>query len=219
MSKLVLKITKFFLFLSIIAIAFISCKEDKSKKALTKDAKEVTDKTNAVTYKVTDSKLTWKGYKPSGTHDGTFDLKAGFLKFDGKQLTGGKFVFDMTSIKVLDIKDAKYNADLTGHLTGEDFFNTKEFPTGVFEITSVKLEDAISVIEGNLFLKGITKSVIFPASVIEKNGKITFLSNAIKIDRTEFGIKYKSNKFFDNLKDKFINDLFDITFEITAEKS
>jgi polyisoprenoid-binding protein YceI len=196
---------------------FTSCKEDKSKKTVTEDAKEVVKTTSNSDYKVTASKLTWKGYKPSGTHDGTIDLKEGTLNYDG-DLKGGKFTFDMVSIKVLDIKDAKYNADLTGHLASPDFFDVKQFPTGSFEITKVTKADVISTIEGNLTLKGITKNISFPASVTEKDGEVTFLSNAIKIDRTDFGIKYKSKKFFDDLKDKFVNDLFDITFEVTAKK-
>ena len=39
-------------------------------------------------------------------------------------------------------------------------------------------------------------------------------SSVIKIDRTDFGIKYKSKKFFDNLKDRAINDVFDIAFKL-----
>ena len=207
---------KVILVLSIIGLFLTSCKEDKSKKTVVKDAKEVVKSTIA-SHKVIASKLTWKGYKPSGTHDGTIALKDGSLNFDGN-LKGGKFTFDMASIKVLDIKDAKYNADLTGHLNNADFFDTKQFPTGTFEITKVTKGDIVSTIEGNLTLKGITKSISFPASVTEKDGVVTFLSNAIKIDRTDFGIKYKSKKFFDNLKDKFVNDLFDITFEVKAKK-
>lgn len=210
---------KIILALSIIGLFFISCKEDKSKKTETKEAVEVTKTTTEDTYKVTSSTLTWKGYKPGGAHNGTFDLKEGELKFDGENLIGGKFTFDMTSIKVLDIEDAKYNADLTGHLVNPDFFDAAQFPTGTFEITKVTKEEVNSKIEGNLTLKGITKNITFPASIIvQKDGTTTFLSNAIKIDRTDFGIKYKSKKFFDNLKDKFVNDIFDITFEVKVKK-
>ena len=208
---------KVILVLSVV-LFFTSCKEDKSKKTETKAAKEVVKTTTNNAYKVMSSKLTWKGYKPSGSHNGTINLKEGALNFDGKNLKGGKFTFDMASIKVLDIKDAKYNADLTGHLASPDFFDAKQFPTGTFEITKVTKKDIVTNIEGNITLKGITKSISFPASVTEKDGVVTFLSNAIKIDRTDFGIKYKSKKFFDNLKDKFVNDLFDITFEVTAKK-
>ncbi len=209
---------KVILVLSVV-LFFTSCKEDKSKKTETKAAKEVVKTTANNAYKVMSSKLTWKGYKPSGSHNGTINLKEGALNFDGKNLKGGKFTFDMASIDVLDIPKTDENyGKLVGHLTNPDFFDTKQFPTGTFEITKVVKGDIVSTVEGNLTLKGITKSISFPASVTEKDGVVTFLSNAIKIDRTDFGIKYKSKKFFDNLKDKFVNDLFDITFEVTAKK-
>lgn len=210
---------KTILVLSVIGLFFIACKEDKSKKVETKEAKEVVKTGYTATHKAISSKLTWKGYKPTGTHDGTFNLKNGSLNFDGKNLNGGEFIFDMTSIDVADIpKENENHGKLVGHLTSPDFFDTKQFPTGAFEITKVTKGDIVSTIEGNITLKGITKSISFPASVTEKDGVVTFLSNAIKIDRTDFGIKYKSKKFFDNLKDKFVNDLFDVTFEVKAKK-
>ncbi len=202
-----------------IGLFFISCKEDKSKKTETKDAKEVVKTTSDKTYKIASSTLTWKGYKPTGSHHGTFNLKEGELKFDKQNLIGGKFTFDMTSVKVLDIPETdENNQKLVGHLTSPDFFDAAQFPTGTFEITKVTKEEINSKIEGNLTLKGITKNISFPASIIvQKDGTTSFLSNAIKIDRTDFGIKYKSKKFFDNLKDKFINDVFDITFDIKVK--
>lgn len=210
---------KVLIVLSIVSLLIVSCKEDKSKKVETKDVKEVvkTDVNN--NYNVYSSKLTWKGYKPTGTHEGTFNLKKGQLNFDGETLKGGKFIFDMASIDVTDIpKTDEYHAKLVDHLTNPDFFDTKQFPTGTFEITKITKGDVNSTVEGNLTLKGITKNITFPASIIKNGDEVTFMSSAIKIDRTDFGIKYKSKKFFDNLKDKFVNDLFDITFTIKAKK-
>lgn len=210
---------KVFITLSIISLLAVSCKEDKSKKVDTKDAKEVIKTKADDAYKVYSSKLTWKGYKPSGSHEGTFNLKEGQLNFDGETLKGGKFTFDMTTIDVTDIPKTDGNyPKLVGHLSSPDFFDTKQFPTGSFEITKVTKGDINSTVEGNLTLKGITKSITFPASIIKKGNEVTFMSSAIKVDRTDFGIKYKSKKFFDNLKDKFVNDLFDITITIKAKK-
>lgn len=208
---------KIILILSIVGLVFTSCKEDKSKKTVVTDAKKVVTTTlSKDVHQVISSKLTWKGYKPSGAHDGTIALKDGSLNFKDNKLVGGKFNIDMTSIKVLDLKDAKDNADLIAHLTNKDFFDTTTYPTGSFEITKVTPGEIVSEVQGNLTLKGITKSITFPATIItNKDGTTSFLSNVIKIDRTDFGIKYKSKKFFDNLKDKFINDIFDVTFELT----
>ena len=71
---------KVLLVLSIVGLLAVSCKEDKSKKTVTTDAKEVVKTTTSeMTHKVASSKLTWKGYKPSGSHDGTINLKDGAL--------------------------------------------------------------------------------------------------------------------------------------------
>jgi len=46
---------------------------------------------------------------------------------DGK-LTGGKFVIDTTSIKILDITDPATNAQFAGHLASDDFSLLKNTP-------------------------------------------------------------------------------------------
>ena len=50
--------------------------------------------------KIVESSINWKGYKVTGEHSGTINLKEGVLNFDGDVLRGGNVVIDMTSIKV-----------------------------------------------------------------------------------------------------------------------
>jgi len=45
--------------------------------------------------KTGDSKVVWKGYKVTGSHEGTIDIKSGFLNFSEDVLTGGEFTIDM----------------------------------------------------------------------------------------------------------------------------
>ena len=56
------------------------------------------------------SKLVWKGYKVTGSHEGTLSIKSGSLVFDNDKLTGGEFVIDMTTISIL--KENEINAGL-----------------------------------------------------------------------------------------------------------
>ena len=200
-------------------LVFISCKEDKTKKVETHHAKPVAVVKNDGTFKVVESQILWKGYKPTGSHHGSIDLKEGVLAVKDNHLVGGKFIIDMTSIKDLDMPQTDpYNKKLVTHLKSPDFFDVQKYPTAVFEITAVRPQAENYLIEGNLTIKGVTKNITFPAMVINGKNEISFISNAIKIDRTDFGIKYKSKKFFGDLKDKFINDLFDISFKIKAKK-
>ena len=64
---------------------------------------------------VTNSTITWKGYKPTGSHTGTIMLQSGTLEMDGENLIGGTFTVDMTSIKDSEgnIYELTPNADFT----------------------------------------------------------------------------------------------------------
>ena len=53
--------------------------------------------------KVTESTIQWKGYKVTGSHEGTIALENGSLIFEGDNLVGGNFTIDMTSITVTDL--------------------------------------------------------------------------------------------------------------------
>ena len=73
--------------------------------------------------KTSESTVTWKAYKVTGSHTGTIDLKSGALEFDGDKLTGGEFVVDMTTINTTDL-EGDYKQKLDGHLHSDDFFST-----------------------------------------------------------------------------------------------
>jgi len=204
---------KLILLLSIVSIAFVSCKEEKAKTIKQQLAKKEVVK--PIVKKVKDV-IVWRGYKPTGSHVGTIDVKSANFKFESDNLIGGKIVFDMNTIKNNDLKDAGDNADLVNHLKSTDFFDIIKNPTSTFEITEVKSDKEGKLqIDGNLTLNGTTKKISFPANIVKSDdGSKTLKSNIIKIDRTDYGVKYKSKKFFANLKDKFINDEFDIAFKI-----
>ena len=53
---------------------------------------------------VESSKVTWKGYKVTGSHQGTIAIKTGNLVFDNNELVGGSFTINMSSIIVTDLE-------------------------------------------------------------------------------------------------------------------
>jgi len=213
---------KVILMLAIVGLAFTSCKETEKKsedKKVAAVATEVVAK--AVDYKgdyvvdVITSNVTWKGFKPTGSHDGALKIKSGSFSFANGAVASGEFVLDMTSIVVLDIPaDDKYNAKLVGHLKADDFFGVEQNPTATFTITKVDGD----IVSGDLTIKGKTKNVSFTVNSVESEGVMSFKSEAFKIDRTDFDIKYKSKKFFENLKDKFINDEIEISIAVSSVK-
>ena len=164
------------------------------------------------------SKLTWLGKKLAGEHTGLIKIKSGKLTFNNKDLKSGEFEVDMSSITNSDIQDAKYNADLVGHLKSEDFFGVDKHPTSKLVIKKVKkVSDANFNVTGDLTIKGITKSVSFPVLVSLKENDI-LVKAKMTFDRTNYNIKYKSGKFFQDLGDKLIYDDVTLDAEIVAKK-
>ena len=78
--------------------------------------------------------------------------------------------------------------------------------------------EATHMVNGNLTIKGITRPVNFKAKIDINDDVLTASAAAFNIDRTQFDIKFKSKKFFDDLKDDFINDDFQIGFYVVAKK-
>ncbi|MCF6222289.1 MAG: YceI family protein [Flavobacteriaceae bacterium] len=165
------------------------------------------------------SKINWKGFKPTGEHYGTIMISDGHFKVNNNQITGGEFNINMNSIVNLDMPaDNEYNAKLVKHLKSDDFFGVEKHPIANFKITEVEVKGDQTLIKGNLTIKEITNPVSFLTSVNITNNKLTFKSDNFKIDRSKWNIKYKSKSFFENLADKFIYDDMEISIEVEANK-
>lgn len=158
------------------------------------------------------SSIAWYAEKVTGKHNGTVGISAGALNVDGNKLVGGNFTIDLKTIKDLDITDPGYNQKFIGHITSGDFFEVEKFPTASFVITKV----AGSNVTGNLTIKGITKTISFPAKISIKGGKVSAQAS-ITIDRTDYNIQYGSKKFFDSIGDKAIMDDFKLVVSLISE--
>ena len=163
------------------------------------------------------SNVKWTGYKPGGQHKGTVDVKSGSFAMDGDIIQSGSVVIDMTSLKVTDSESQK----LYNHLRGEDFFNVKEFKTSTLVIKSSKSVNADSngnhtlEITGDMTILGKTQPITFKAVNTAKTDNYMFYSTNLSIDRTKFGITYKSSM----LGDAMINDDFDLAIKLIAKKN
>jgi polyisoprenoid-binding protein YceI len=72
-------------------------------------------------------------------------------------------------------------------------------------------------VTADLTIKGITKSVTFPADVTVAADKV-IAKATVTIDRTAYDIKYGSGKFFPSIGDKAIYDDFTLTLDLVASK-
>ena len=140
---------------------------------------------------VKQSKIEFSGAKKSGYHPGTFALKGGSVSVENGKLTGGSFVIDLASLKILDDAAEK----LEGHLKSKDFFDVEKFSTATFDIKSVKyVSESKANIDGELTIKGIKAKVSFTTSsafTAAKEGEEInhFFGHAtFTIDRTLLGL-------------------------------
>ena len=217
-------------FLSLLVLAsmstFVSCKKDTTVTT-TETSEAVVGSEESSTYKIDleNSVVDWKGSKPTGTHTGTIKFSDGEAIVTNGNLVGGKFVFDMNSITVTDLKAGDGKEDLEMHLKGtgekekeDHFFNVGKYPKGSFVVTNITEENGKSMVEGNLTLKDISKGVKFAAKITSDETSITVTSEPFMINRTEWNINYASKSVFEDLKDKFVNDDIELTVNVKILK-
>ena len=203
-----------------IAVMMTSCNNDTTNTA-TKESKDATvavadTHAEAITgedgsYVVInkESVLGWEAKGVGHGHNGTVNIIAGKYDIQEGKIIRGKLEIDLTSMTSLDLKDAEKNKDLLDHLKNEDFFNVVKFPTASINITD---GSDMENVKADVTIKGVTKEVVFPASL--KDGNIKAM---IVIDRTDFGITYNSKNFFKNLGDYMVEDEINFTVNLVGK--
>lgn len=180
------------------------------------------------------SKVLWTGSKLIGSaHSGFAPIAEGQVSVAGDQVSGGKIVIDLKGLQPTD-QDAESNGKLKAHLSSSDFFSVDSFPTATFEITKVEkgAEQSVNAtpdsgkdakaagiksnttITGNMTIKGIAKSITFPAEIHADSSSVSFTA-AFAIDRTNWGITYGSEN---SIRDKIISKNIDFQINIKAGK-
>lgn len=206
--------------LAIACLAFVvtGCKKG-AEEAKTGAAEAVNEVVAETKYKAIPAKsmIMWTANKVVGGHSGTINVSTGIVKFEGNNLVGGSFIFDMNTLANTDIEKAEGRAKLETHLKNEDFFDVEKFPNASFEITKVEG----NTVSGNLAMKGIKKNITFPVNVSTNDDILTLSSDVFTINRTEWGVNYNSGKFADPAKlgDYMIRDDVEIKISVKATKA
>lgn len=239
-----------FLAFAAIPVFMAACGQQKEgTDAEVSEAKEVSEVNTSMTYEINkeDSEITWIGSKPTGKHNGTIPISSGDIAVENDNIVGGTIVINVEEINNADLQDnEESHSQLVTHLKSKDFFDTKNYPTAEFVITSVETyskEDSIKVKEeydtqykpasatehmvaspthkvtGNLTMRGKTLSVSFPANVSMENDKINARAK-FNIDRTLWGLQHNNEAdVVDKAKDKFIYNTVNVGFDIKATKN
>lgn len=214
-----------------ISLLLVSCKSKGTEDATSTTSTESNSPHTGLPFEidVPRSELKWQGFKPTGMHYGIVPISGGTIYVDGDLITGGTVNINMSGLQVQGL-EGEMKDNLEGHLKGtvagkeEDFFNVNKFPTATFTILgSTKLENdplGTHLINGDLKIKDISKPVSFKATVDLSTGSaLKATAEPFVIDRTEWDIRFKSKKFFEDLKDDFVNDEIKLELTIGAVKS
>jgi polyisoprenoid-binding protein YceI len=170
------------------------------------------------TIDVATSSLTWRGENIVGKkHQGTIMVKRGNVTLSGGAITGGEIVIDMNTLTNTDLTGSE-KSDIEGHLKGADFFDTGKFGEAVYTITSGQQKGAINYdITGKLTIKGITNDLNCTL-VVAPNGDGISVGGGFVFDRSQFDVRYGSDKFFDNLGNKAIKNEVIMTVNLQGKK-
>ena len=204
----------------LICVLSIGCgKQDSQEIQLQKASLEVNNTTiqNADTLWVDKlgSNIQWIGRKVTGEHSGHIEVAGGFIVHADGKLTSGEILMNIQSITVDDIEDLKWNQKLVDHLKNDDFFNSEKYPTAKFVFTKFKGKGADTHVGGNITIRDKTVPTNLVINVVV-DADSSYSTGTINIDRSLFGVKYGSGKFFEGLGDKMIMDEFTLNFKVIA---
>lgn len=133
------------------------------------------------------SKVTWTGSKVTGKHDGAFATFKGTV-----ELVNGAPEKSKVDVQIETDSLTSDAEKLTKHLKSPDFFDVAAHPKATFLSTEVKRggdKGATHTITGNLTIKGISKTITFPAT-IALNGDATNVDAEFTINRRDFSLNY-----------------------------
>lgn len=153
------------------------------------------------------SKVGFVGAKVTAQHVGEFKEFTGKVTLADGKLSAVEFEVKPASV-VVDGGMPK----LEGHLRHEDFFFVEKYPTARFVSTEIKggsdVEGMNATVTGNLELRGVTRSITFPAYVEVTESGVT-AKTEFGINRKDFGIEYPG------MQDDLIKDnvLLQIAFQ------
>ena len=114
---------------------------------------------------------------------GRFDKLSAQVVFDENAL-------DKSTISAT-IETNSFNSGMTmrdNHVKNKDYFDVQNYPTMTLVSTKIEKKDKGYLGTFNLTIKGNTKSVQLPFTVIKNGNNLEFQSLELNIDRTIYGI-------------------------------
>ncbi|RZK75399.1 MAG: YceI family protein, partial [Pedobacter sp.] len=165
---------------------------------------------------IKNSKLLWKAKKVNGGHNGYVLFQSGEIKtLSPGKYDSGYFNIHMNSIVAVDKLMRRENREVEGVVKANNFFAVALYPMARMRVHTIVPTGRVNQykVRGDLTVKGVTKPLEFLAMFI-RSGKTLSAVADFKIDRTKWGINYKSGSFFTDLKDELIEDDIEISLRM-----
>ncbi|MBS2014497.1 MAG: YceI family protein [Deltaproteobacteria bacterium] len=133
------------------------------------------------------SKVSWVGSKVTGKHDGGFGTFKGTIDVSDGAPEKSKVDVEIDATSISSDQEK-----LTGHLKSPDFFDVAKHPKATFSSTKIDkggANGATHTVTGNLTIKGISKSITFPAT-LKVDGAQASVDAEFAINRRDFSLNY-----------------------------
>ncbi|MFN2501275.1 MAG: YceI family protein [Pyrinomonadaceae bacterium] len=135
------------------------------------------------------SKIEFTGSKVTGKHDGGFNSFRGAIDLVDNKPETSRVVFTIDMASVYTDDDS-----LTKHLKTGDFFQVDKFPTSTFVSTKIVPQTGLEAgnysVTGELAMRGVKKTITFPAKVSVGTDAV-LVNSEFTINRKDFGITYR----------------------------
>lgn len=132
-------------------------------------------------------------------HFGLVDVPGYFRDFKGTISYDAKDVSKSTVEFSAEMKSVDTGvAGRDNHLRTADFFEVEKYPMMTFKSTKVEQKKKQWMITGDLTMKGVTKSVMFPFNIVgfakdQRGGVKMGVTAETTINRRDFGVNYGGN--------------------------
>jgi polyisoprenoid-binding protein YceI len=193
---------------------------DVAENADTTDAEVIVTDSHRIDTEA--SLVTWTARKkliPNYIDAGTFNVAEGSVDFEDDTLTGGSVVIDVSSLEVTETGVGGGFSGLARDMLSGRFLDVEQYQTASFAITSVEKKNRDTFeITGDMTIKGVTNEVAALVDVTFAEDGTALLVTDFEIDRTDYDITFGSDRFFDNLGDKVIDDVVVLEVVLQAHR-
>ncbi len=149
---------------------------------------------------------------------GFFRISDGEITIDENEtLVTGDVAINVTSLEVTETGVGGGFSGLARDMLSGRFLDVEQFPTATFTVTSVELGRKNTFdVAGDLTIKSVTQPVELTMEVQPISINSIQLVGGLEIDRTEYDVTFGSDRFFDDLGDKVIDDMVQLGISLQA---